>query len=356
MRDAFEGGNSGLGQTREVVVIQAGRLVHEQYAEGFTAQTPLLSWSVAKSVTQALVGIAVQQKKVDVERPMGNPGWAPTDPRAAIPWRTWLQMTDGQRYLEIEAKAVADSDASRKLFGPGRLDVARYCAGLPLIHTPGTHWNYNSCGIVLTADALTRAIVPNPASPQARRASMMDWMRTNLFDVIGMKAQPEFDATGLFYGSAMIYASARDFAKFGLLFLRDGMWEGRRVLPEGWVDFARTPGAGSDGDIYGAGWWVAPNEGDGKPYPWRIDTGSPRDAFSAEGFEGQYILIVPSKDLIVVRLGYTTEPQLRTGETRKWLGRVVRAFSAASPSAAPVPSAAAEPTVTPATPVSASDQ
>jgi CubicO group peptidase (beta-lactamase class C family) len=356
MRDAFDGSNPGLGQTREVVVIQAGRLVHEQYAEGFTAQTPLLSWSVAKSVTQALVGVAVQQKKVDVERPMGNPGWTPTDPRAAIPWRTWLQMTDGQRYLEIEAKSVADSDASRKLFGPGRLDVARYCASLPLIHTPGTHWNYNSCGIVLTADALTRAIVPKPASPQARRATMLEWMRANLFDVIGMKAQPEFDATGLFYGSAMIYASARDFAKFGLLYLRDGMWDGRRVLPEGWVDFARTPAAGSDGDIYGAGWWVAPNEGDGKPYPWRIDTGSPRDAFSAEGFEGQYILIVPSKDLIVVRLGYTTQQQLQTGETRKWLGRVVRAFSTAPASAAPVPSADAEPSAAPATPVSASDQ
>jgi CubicO group peptidase (beta-lactamase class C family) len=267
-------------------------------------------------------------------------------------------MIDGQRYLEIEAKAVADSDASRKLFGPGRLDVAGYCAGLPLIHSPGTHWNYNSCGIVLTADALTRAIVPKPASPQARRASMLEWMRTNLLDVIGMKAQPEFDATGLFYGSALIYASARDFAKFGLLFLRDGMWEERRVLPEGWVDFARTPGPGSDGNIYGAGWWVAPNEGDGKPYPWRIDTGSPRDAFSAEGFEGQYILIVPSKDLIVVRLGYTTEKQLETGETRKWLGRVVRAFSAAPPSAALVPSAAAEPSAVPepnATPT-ASDQ
>jgi CubicO group peptidase (beta-lactamase class C family) len=334
MRDAFEGGNPDLGQTRQVVVIHAGRLVHEQYAEGFTAQTPLISWSVAKSITQALVGVAVQQSKVDADRPMGNPSWAANDPRAAIPWRTWLQMIDGQRYLEIEASSITDSDASRKLFGPGRLDVAGYCAGLPLIHQPGTHWNYNSCGIVLTADALTRAIVPKPASPQERRLAMLKWMRANLFDVIGMKAQPEFDAAGLYYGSAMIYASARDFAKFGLLYLRDGMWDGQRLLPAGWVDFARTPGPGSDGNIYGAGWWVAPSEGDGKPYPWHIDTGSSRDAFSAEGFEGQYILIVPSKDLIVVRLGYTNEQQLRTGEIRKWLGRVVRAFSAAPVSVA----------------------
>jgi CubicO group peptidase (beta-lactamase class C family) len=328
MREAFEGDNPDLGQTREVVVIQGGRLVHEQYAEGFTAKTRLVSWSMAKSITQALVGIAVQQNKVDVDQPMGNPRWAADDPRAAIAWRTWLQMTDGQRYFEIEAKSIADSDASRKLFGPGRLDVARYCAGLPLIHSPGTHWNYNSCGIVLTADALTRAIVPKPASPQTRRADMLKWMRANLFDVIGMNAQPEFDAAGLYYGSASIYASARDFAKFGLLYLRDGLWEGRRLLPEGWVDFARTAGPGSNANIYGAGWWVAPSEGDGKPYPWGIDTTTSRDAFSAEGFEGQYILIVPSKDLIVVRLGYTNEQQLRTGEIRKWMGRVARSFAA----------------------------
>jgi CubicO group peptidase (beta-lactamase class C family) len=271
--------------------------------------------------------MAVQQNKVDIDRPMGNPHWAADDPRAAIPWRTWLQMTDGQRYFEIEAKSIADSDASRKLFGPGRLDVARYCAGLPLIHEPGTHWNYNSCGIVLTADALTRAIVPEPRSPQQRRAAMLQWMHQSLFDVIGMQPQPEFDATGLYFGSALIYASARDFARFGLLYLRDGIWEGRRLLPEGWVDFARTPGTGTNANLYGAGWWVAPREGDGRPYPWNMDTDSGRDGFSAEGFEGQMILLIPSKNLIVVRLGLTHEKQLRTGESRRWMGRVARAFS-----------------------------
>jgi CubicO group peptidase (beta-lactamase class C family) len=169
--------------------------VHEQYAPGYNADMRLVSWSMAKSLTQALVGVAVKQGKVDIDTPMGNPHWNATDKRAQIPWRTWLNMTDGMRYLEIEAKTVADSDASAKLFGPGRLDVANYCAGLPLIHEPNTHWNYNSCGIVLTADALTRTIVPNPQSPQARRAEMLQWMHQNLFDVIGMKPQPEFDAS-----------------------------------------------------------------------------------------------------------------------------------------------------------------
>jgi CubicO group peptidase (beta-lactamase class C family) len=330
MKDAFENQAEGLGETREVAIIQGGRLVYERYAPGYTAETRLVSWSMAKSVTQALVGVAVLQGKVDIDQPMGSPHWKADDRRAQIPWRTWLQMTDGQRYLEIEAKTIADSDASRKLFGSGRLDVAQYCSGLPLIHDPGTHWNYNSCGIVLTADALTRTIVPNPTSPQERRSAMMAWMREGLFDVIGMNAQPEFDASGLFYGSAFVYASARDFAKFGLLYLRDGMWEGRRVLPEGWVDYARTPGTGQNADVYGAGWWVNPREGDGRPYPVRLDIGPQRDAFSAQGFEGQYTLVVPSKDLVIVRLGLTTEKDLRGGKLKEWMGRVARTFPMAS--------------------------
>jgi CubicO group peptidase (beta-lactamase class C family) len=335
LADAFDNKAEGLGETREVVIIQGGRLVHEQYGAGYKADMKLVSWSMAKSITQALVGAAVLQGKVDPDAPMGNPHWDANDKRAQIPWRTWLQMTDGMRYLEIEAKTIADSDASRKLFGPGRLDVANYCSGLPLIHEPNTHWNYNSCGIVLTADALTRTIVPNPESPEGRRGAMLQWMKDSLFDVIGMSPQPEFDASGLYYGSALIYASARDFAKFGLLYLRDGMWDGKRVLPEGWVDFARTAGKSENADIYGAGWWVAPAEGPGRPYPMRIDTGPERDAFSAQGFEGQYTMVVPSKDLIVVRLGFTPEKDLRTGALGKWLGRVARAFPAAAPPAPP---------------------
>lgn len=330
MNDAFENEAEGLGETREVAIILNGRLVYERYAQDYTPETRLVSWSMAKSVTQALVGVAVLQGKIDIDTPMGSPHWQANDRRAQIPWRTWLQMTDGQRYLEIEAKTIADSDASRKLFGPGRLDVASYCAGLPLIHHPGTHWNYNSCGIVLTADALTRAVVPDPASAEERRSAMMSWMREGLFDRIGMNAQPEFDAAGLVYGSAFVYASARDFAKFGLLYLRDGMWERERVLPEGWVDYARTPGTGQNADIYGAGWWINPAEGNGRPYPTRIDASDRRDAFSAQGFEGQYTLVVPSKDLVIVRLGLTPEKDLRSGKLKDWMGRVARTFPEAA--------------------------
>jgi len=328
MDDAFGGKIPQLGETREVVIIQGGRLVHEQYAPGYSKDTRLVSWSMAKSVTQALVGVAVQQGLVSIDRPMGSQHWQANDRRAQIPWRTWLQMTDGQRYLEIGAPSVTASDAAKKLFGPGRLDVARWCAGLPLIHEPGMFWNYNSCGIVLTANALTNAVVPDPASPRQRREVMMNWMRENLFNVIGMRsAQPEFDATGLYYGSALIYANARDFAKFGLLYMRDGMWDGRRVLPEGWVDFARTPGTGTNSDGYGAGWWLNPQEGTGRPRRVLMDTGG-RDGFSAQGHEGQIVLVVPSKDLIIVRMGLVAETPDAWDKLYDWMGRVGRAFPA----------------------------
>lgn len=331
MSEAFEKKNAALGETREVVIVQHGRLVYEQYAPGYTPDTRLISWSMAKSITQALVGVAVQQGRLDPGAPMGSPHWTPGEPRSRIPWRSWLQMTDGQKYLEIGAPSIEVSDAAKMLFGPGRLDSVKYCAALPLIHEPGTHWNYNSCGIMLAADALTRIIVPHPASPQQRRAAMAQWMRKSFFDVLGMKAQPEFDATGVFYGSSSIYDSARDFAKLGLLYLRDGVWEGRRVLPAGWVDFARSPGPAGNSDGYGAGWWINPAEGTGRPGFTLIDTGPTRDAFRAEGHEGQFTLVIPSKDMVVVRLGLSADEDANWRALYAWLGKVARAFPSAAP-------------------------
>jgi CubicO group peptidase (beta-lactamase class C family) len=331
MDDAFGEKIPQLGETREVVIIQGGRLVYERYAPGYSKDTRLVSWSMAKSVTQALVGVAVQQGLVNIDTPMGSPHWRADDRRAQIPWRTWLQMTDGQRYLEIGAPSVTASDAAKKLFGPGRLDVARWCSGLPIIHEPGTFWNYNSCGIVLTADALTRKVAPAASTPLARRDQMRTWMRASFFDVIGMRtAQPEFDAQGLFYGSALVYANAREFAKFGYLYLRDGMWDGRRVLPEGWVDFARTPGTGTNSDGYGAGWWLNPQEGTGRPRRVLMDTGG-RDGFSAQGHEGQITLVVPSKDLVIVRMGLIAETPDAWDKLYDWMGRVGRAFPESPP-------------------------
>jgi CubicO group peptidase (beta-lactamase class C family) len=290
-----------LGETRAVVVVHHGRLVAESYMPGFGVDTRLISWSMAKSVTQALVGIAVRRGLVDIDKPMGNPRWAPTDPRAAIPWRNWINMIDGQEYREIGVHDNTKNDAARMLFGVGRRDIAAFGASLALSHPPATHWNYNSAGVNLIADALGRVFAPG-GSPAERRARVAAVLRDELFDPIGMRsAQPEFDAAGTFIGSALVYATARDWARFGLLYLRDGVWDGRRILPEGWVDFARTKTPVDDCNIYGAGWWVTP-DGPGKPYRAFAPNG-PRDLFLANGHEGQVVIVVPSKDLVVVRLG-----------------------------------------------------
>ncbi|HET6284107.1 MAG TPA: serine hydrolase [Polyangia bacterium] len=293
-----------LGQTRAVVIVQGGRLVLERYMPGFGPDMPLISWSMAKSITQALVGVAVRDGRLEIDKPMGNPRWAAGDPRAAVTWRQWMNMVDGQEYREIGEDNPTKNDAARMLYGEGRLDVCAFSASLPLIHTPGTHWNYNSAGINLISDALGRLYAPG-AAPADRRTRMADMMFGELFRPLGMASvTAEFDATGTFIGSALVYATARDYARFGLLYLRDGVWEGRQLLPRGWVDFARTTAA-KNGTTYGAGWWVTPEQDASKPAPGGFagKSAAATDHFRAQGHEGQLIVVVPSKDLVVVRLG-----------------------------------------------------
>jgi len=322
--DAVDRVDDFFGETRAVVLVQGGRLIAERYREGFGPGTRLVSWSMAKSITQALVGIAAREGKLDPDQPMGNLRWAPGDARSAIPWRQWLQMVDGQAYREIGVNNPAESDAAKMLFGEGRLDAAGYAARLPLIHRSGEHWNYNSAATILVADALTRAVAPDAVTPDARRSAMRAFMQRELFDRIGMgSAQPEFDASGTFLGSALVYATAQDFARFGLLYLRGGIWDGSRVLPDGWVDFARSPAPGSDANIYGAGVWIAPEDGQPRP-PYGSAILAPKGSFRAQGFEGQLTVMVPSKDLVLVRLGHMPERGWRA--LSRWVARVVSLF------------------------------
>jgi CubicO group peptidase (beta-lactamase class C family) len=310
--EAFAGVHPLMGETRAVLIVQSGRIVFERYADGYSRDTRLISWSMAKSVTHALVGAAVLQGRVAIDAPMGNPNWRASDRRSSITWRQWLNMVDGQDYLEIGAPSILANDVTHMLYGRGRGDTARFAASLPLIHDPGTHWNYNSAGTVLIADALTRAIVPDPRDADDRRTRMRAWMQQSLFGPIGMNPVVEFDPSGLYYGSALVWATARDFARFGYLYLRGGVWDGRRVLPEGWVDFARSRGPDPHTDIYGAHWWLTASQGAGSPMRSLITDTAMADAFSAQGHEGQIIVVVPSKDLVMVRLGRFD------GETEAW--------------------------------------
>jgi CubicO group peptidase (beta-lactamase class C family) len=313
------------GETRAVVIVQNGRIILEKYAPGYSPTTRLVSWSMAKSITQAAVGTAVSQGKLDPDSPMAGWLWPKSDPRAAITWRQWLNMVDGQKHLEVDAPSIAESDAAKQLYGDGRLDVARYCSRLPQAHAPGTQWNYNTCGINLVGASLARVIAPGPDAA-ARRAKTAEWLGASLFGPTGMtSAQPEFDESGSFLGGSLVYATAQDFARFGLLHLRGGRWDDKQIVPREWVDFARTPTPATNIDTYGAGWWITPEKGPGSPLR-SLLVGGPTDAFSAQGRDGQVILIVPSKDLVIVRLGQFAGGRGAWDALGDWLGEIVRKF------------------------------
>lgn len=297
----------GLGETRGVVIIQNGQLVYERYRDGFTPDTRHISWSVAKSITSSLVGRAVQTGLItSIDDPMPGPFEA-DDPRAEISWRHWLQMVDGLDYVELEAVGLEDSDVIQMNYGPGRFDSLAYAReNFPLAHEPGAHWNYSTVGFHIIARAL-QSLLPNTcvdatADPRICEADpkvMSDWIDTVLFDPLGLDGVEEYDAAGTLQGGSQFYLSAHDYAKFGYLHLRDGMWDGERLLPEGWVDFVRSNPGTSDNNGYGGGFWPAVEDPDN---PRTVFT-PPYDAFHAGGREGQLVWIVPSRDLVFVRVG-----------------------------------------------------
>ncbi len=292
------------GDSYALLAVQRGRIVAERYAQGHDETTRLPSWSMAKSITHALVGLLVGAGKLDLAARAPVPAWqGADDPRRSITLEHLLRMCDGLRFAEDYVDA-ASSDVIEMLFGTGRDDIAAYAAARPLAHPPGSVWSYSSGTSNLIARIVGDAV-------GGGREGMEAFMRRALFDPLGMaSADPRFDAAGTFIGSSFVFATARDFARFGLLYLRDGIWEGERLLPAGWVDHARTPTAGSGGE-YGAHWWLA-LDGSGR--------------FSANGYRGQYTVVDPARDLVLVRLGGST-PEQRAAVLRMLAG-VVRAFPA----------------------------
>ena len=183
---------------------------------------------------------------------------------------------------------------SRLLFGEGSRAPAAYAADAPLVHPAGEHWAYST-----GTTSLIAKICGEPIGGGA--IGTRDFLRRERFDPIGMgSAQPEFAASGEFLGGAFVHATARDWARFGHLYLRDGVWDGVRILPEGWVDFSRTVNPAGNNAVYGAHFWLnrAPVEGQ-----WKVLAGAPESTFVAEGAYFQMVAIVPSKDLVAVRLG-----------------------------------------------------
>jgi len=280
-----------LDRTHAVVIVQRGAIVAERYAHDVDPDDTFLSWSMAKSITNALIGILVREGRLDVSRPIPVAEWPEGDPRRRITIDQLLRMVDGLRFREAEDLGGGsvryyppeESDVIPMLFGEGKQDVAGFAATLPYVAEPESRWNYNSGASNLLARLVSQTLDAGPDETLA-------FMRRELFEPLGMTgADPTFDPAGHFIGSASCYCSARDFARFGYLYLRDGMWDARRILPEGWVDYSRTPSPQSGG-LYGAHFWVIPGS---------------LGLFHCSGAEGQRILISPKLDLVVVRLGKT---------------------------------------------------
>lgn len=288
--------------TKAVVVVRDGRVIAERYAAGYGIDTQIMGWSATKSVTNALIGILVRQGRLSLEGPAPVTAWAnPRDGRQAISIDNLLRMNSGLDIGEsLTARATTAFDPTAYMVF-GVRDMAAFAEKAPLKATPGTWWNYTNGNTIL----LSRIIRDNAGGGAD---GTLAFARRELFDKLGMHhVTLEFDAVGTPVGSSHMLASARDWARFGLLYLNDGTVGGERLLPSGWVDYSATSTPGSERFGYAAGFWT--NRGDGEGQRYRIARGIPADAFFARGANGQYIIIVPSQRLVVVRLGSAFTPR-----------------------------------------------
>lgn len=281
--------------TRAVVVVKDGHVVAERYADGFGIDTPILGFSSTKSVISAMTGILVRKGALTLDKPVPVAAWqGAADPRQAITIDHLLRHTAGLAIgSSLEASlGAAFEPVNRMKFMES--DMAAYAESIPLATSPGAAWNYNDGNFIILSH-----LIRNAAGGKA--ADVIRFARQELFAPLGMRnVTIEFDASGNPEGSSQMLASARDWARFGMLYLNDGMAGGKRILPEGWVNYSAS--ATKNAWVgYGAGFWT--NQGDSMGATYRVEHGWPRDAFFAKGTIGQYVIIIPSEKLVIVRLG-----------------------------------------------------
>jgi CubicO group peptidase (beta-lactamase class C family) len=283
------------GVSLAFVLVRHGEVVAERYGvqPGNLFQpddvvvgpdTPLISWSTAKSMVHAAVGVLVGDGQLDPAAPAAVPAWEGT-PKQAISLLDLLEMRPGLRFVEVYVEGEP-SHCVDMLFGDGADDQAAYAASLPLDHPPGTVWNYSSG----TTNIICRILGDVVGGGEPGMRAFLD---QRLFGPSGMPdADPRFDTAGTWVGSSYIYAPARQFARFGELYLNDGVTGGTRVLPEGWVDHARRVIAHDPetGFGYGRHWWTWPDQ---------------PGSLAAHGYEGQYVIVLPEHDTVLVHLGKT---------------------------------------------------
>ncbi len=295
-------------QARAMVVLHNGKIVGERYAPGFTKESKLVSWSMGKSITAALIGILLGEGHVALDDPAPIAEWRePGDPRGEITLAHLLRMSSGLKFERVEEDAdpkhfTSFNDHNYIYFGA--VNVFEHSVSRPQEHTPNTVWRYRNCD-PLTLGKIVQQTV------QAQGEDYLTYPQRALFDRIGIRNMVlEPDAWGNFVMTGFDHGTARDWARFGQLHLQDGVWNGERILPEGWVDFVRSPAPADPERHYGGQFWLNA----GKRFPT-----IPDDAYWAAGARGQFTMIIPSRNVVIARLGHS----LNADSFHRYMERIV---------------------------------
>ncbi|MFI5401186.1 MAG: serine hydrolase domain-containing protein [SAR324 cluster bacterium] len=309
-----------LKRTHAVVIVKDGRVVAERYGPGWGIETPVHGWSMTKSIDNALLGILVRQGKIRMDQPAPVAAWSgPGDPRGAITLDNLLRMESG---LDLGDSLSASLSSAWDISSRGNfneVDQAAFAERAPLAAAPGTRWNYANGNPAILGRVVRDAV-------GGHAADVLRFARRELFGPLGMRRMTlELDATGSPIMGAFAYAPPREWARFGLLFLNDGVVGGRRILPEGWVSYSTTPTP--DAWVgYGAGWWI--DEGDTLGVRFRVSRGMPREAFFAQGIYGQNVIVVPRERLVIVRCGSTYDLRFAMEDASRLTANAIAATKA----------------------------
>jgi len=291
--DAYLFDQSAKYQTDSVLLWEDGKIIYEKYAHGFNPDQPHLLWSATKSVAATLIALAIKDNQLNLTDKAGK--FYPPLRRAqadTISIQHLLNMSSGLEWKETYENDPWTSDVISMLYWKGYQDMAAYTASKKVVHAPGSFFYYSSGETNLLMAVLQGAL-------GADLYKRYPW--THLFEPLGIKSATwEKDSTGNFVGSSYLYLTPRDFLKIGQLYLQNGAWEGKQVLPKDWVKFSTTPAAAAQDESYGAHWYmntILPKTGQ-RPYPH-----APEDVFLALGHHGQMLFVMPSQKRIFVRFG-----------------------------------------------------
>ncbi|MEM6765374.1 MAG: serine hydrolase [Bacteroidota bacterium] len=276
--------------TLSLLILHKGKILHERYADGVNMSTKTRTWSTAKSIAVTLMGMLVDEGRMSLDEPLGL-SWLPeasdpeADPRNEITLRHVLNMASGLYTVDNKRMEYATGSGLAYWAGASSINGAR---NRGLMRKPGSHWDYENYDTLLGVLAMKKALGDTKTYHEFPRAALLDklGMRNTLLSM---------DRFGDFILSSQVYTNARDLARFGQLYLQNGMWEGERLISEDWIKFVRTPAPSTAerGNFYGGQWWLVPDD--------RTDV--PKDAYATAGNRGQYVIVVPSHDLVIVRRG-----------------------------------------------------